>query len=163
VVDVPISIETDSKMVDRYKANMITGFKVHDIPPVMSVSKMRDKCFTRIAQARYICSRMLKVGGGFVLKLQHVETKAAILGIVGLSSVFRESDVLRLTSSKNTGTEVYFVGSGYLLGDGFISPEPISLQKFVASVAGNALIEFSNCLTNYEEKVKEKLKKKTVQ
>lgn len=166
VYDIPISVETDAKLSDWHQTNSVTGFEVHKMPHILSAAEMRDKSFLRIAQAKYLIRSLLDVGGNFVFKVQHAETYASVLGLTTMSSSFSQAHLLRLDASKDTGTELYFVGIGYLLPpspnlemDGAMF-DPVDVAEFLVNNTIRSLKNYYPLLSPYMAKLKARLSRR---
>jgi len=134
---------------------------------VLGVDKIKDKykgyrhmgriMSRRLAQAQMLMPHYLKIGGHLVFKCQHLIYNSSLIPLLSLSACFKDSRLLRLDSSKDTGTEFYFIGLSYIGAPVGKTYDINMLVAFIKNVHMLSLNNFRVALEAYQEKLAKKL------
>lgn len=154
-----VSVVMDSNFVHDSLKNYYCGVDQMKTEQINFVSMGRTAT-RRLLQAYYLLPNVLSYGGVFLMKCQHICFNSSLFPLLSLSSSFEQARLIRLDSSKDTGTEFYFVGIGFVGGPIMPGFKLKWLIDYLGSIIGTSLNNFKKAHDQYLEKKEESMRKK---
>lgn len=150
-----VSVVMDSRYRSETLSSVVLGVdKVKD--NYQDYKKMGRTMSKRLIQVQMLMPHYLRVGGQLLIKCQHLLYNSSLFSLLSLSACFEKSRLVRLKSSKDTGTEFYFVGLNYQGAPIKNTYEVKSLVSYIKGIYFESLNNFRLALDEYQLKLERK-------